>query len=182
MTLFGEEQTRETPTQARAKDLYMEVDVFGEPIYTADEIIATLKAEGFDNVPQNRSTLSRWASEGNWKAGRAALISSALIDANAIKGEGGAITSVVNLAEYAAKTQDINKKSLDLLERFIDTLSEKKTISLKEAATVVKIVEATGKINEKLIDKLADDEGKRTTAKEVLRILQKAEAIPVDFE
>ena len=123
MTLFGEEQTRETPTQARAKDLYMEVDVFGEPIYTADEIIATLKAEGFDNVPQNRSTLSRWATEGNWKAGRAALISSALIDANAIKGEGGAITSVVNLAEYASKTQDINKKSLDLLERFIDTLS-----------------------------------------------------------
>lgn len=157
----------------RAKELFLTVDGFGEKVYTLREIESKLKAEGYTDAP-SASTLSRRSTAEGWENERAMLMKHAIVQkadfSKADKSE--ALTSINDLAAYVTKTGQINAQALSVLEDWISQLKEKKSISEKEASVVAKVMDATSRIYEKMIDKIEAKDNAKATANEVLELLR----------
>ena len=168
-----EVQVAPTPEWIRAKELFLTVDGFGEKVYTLREIEQKLKTEGFQNAPST-STISRRSSAEGWENERTLLMKHAFISKrdfqNADKSE--ALASMNDLAEYVHKTAKINADALHVLEGWLEQLKTRNTISEKEASVVAKVMDATGRVYEKLIDKLEAKDNAKATANEVLDFIR----------
>lgn len=185
MGLFEEEIGEVVnPTVARAKELFMQVDTFGEAVYKLDEIIAKLQQEGFTDVPQSKSTLSRWASANNWKTQRDALVQSALINQEfktiKTQSQGEALNSIIDMATYLKKTGKINQDGLEALDRWVSGRKDR-DMSDKEASVMVKIVEATGKIYEAILSKMGEKSDAKASTDEIKALIKKERGI-IDIE
>lgn len=183
-SLFGEEykDTEPTnPTYARARELFFQVDENGDSIYTLEEIKESLRTEGYDVL--SKSTLSRLSTKWGWVEKREALIRKALTNKEFTKQKETeeSIGSIIDLAEHMRKTAKINRDGLDVLDNWMQSLSEQKSISEKEAATVVRVVEATGKMYEEIIKKIGDKENAKATANEVVKLLNSGKVVDVEI-
>lgn len=184
--LLFEVEAPPPPEWIRAKELFLTVDGFGEKVYTLREIEAKLKAEGFTDVP-SASTLSRRSSAEGWENERALLIKHAIVQkadfSKADKHE--ALTSMNDLAAYVHKTGKINADALCVLENWLQSLKQKQVINEKEASVAAKVMDATSRIYEKLIDKLDAKDNAKATANEVLKVLRgekMREIIDIEFD
>lgn len=157
----------------RTKELFLTVDGFGEKVYSLKEIESKLKAEGFINAP-SASTISRRSTAEGWENERAMLMKHAVVQkadfSKADKSE--ALSSINDLASYVTKTGRMNAKALDVLENWIDDLKTRGHINEKEASVVAKVVDATSKIYDKMIDKIEAKDNAKATANEVLELLR----------
>lgn len=177
LDLFGNPLGDITPTYARVKELFLTIDGFGQKVYTLDEIHNKVKEEGFPDPP-HKSTISRWCARDNWEAERQALIAHA-VQTQALKGaknppakKSEALNSMMELARYVERTGEINARGLGILERWLSDLEQKPTLSEKEASVVARVVEATGKIQEKLLEKLEAKNEVKASARDLAQSLQ----------
>lgn len=161
------------PKWIRAKELFLTIDGMGEKVYSLREIESKLKSEGFTEAP-SASAISRRATAEGWENERTLLIKHAVMEkkdfSRADKNE--ALTSINDLATYVAKTGEINAAALEVLGDWITTLKSKPAISEKEASVVAKVMDATSRIYEKMIDKVEAKDNAKATASEVLKLLR----------
>jgi len=157
----------------RAKELFLTVDGFGEKVYSLREIEERLKAEGFTNAPST-STISRRSTAEGWENERVLLMKHAIVQKadfeRADKSE--VLTSMNDLAAYVHKTGKINADALCVLENWMLTLKQKGIINEKEASVVAKVVDATSRIYEKMIDKIEAKDNAKANANEVLDFIR----------
>jgi|GEM_PF-7033005 len=157
----------------RAKELFLTVDGFGEKVYSLREIEERLKTEGFLNAPST-STISRRSTAEGWENERVLLMKHAIVQkadfSKAQKSE--VLTSMNDLAAYVQKTGQINADALCILGDWMLSLKQKGKISEKEASVVAKVMDATGRIYEKMIDKIEAKDNAKANASEVLSFIR----------